>query len=77
MCVPMPRCMPEHLYILISSVLRPSKYQSIAYRMHMKTPRFQLAHRGSTTVSLEFDRVQNLLQRTLITLAIGTALICF
>ena len=29
MCVPMPRCIPEH-------------------RMQMKTPRFQLAHRGST-----------------------------
>lgn len=32
-CVPMPRCMPEH-------------------RMHMKTPRFQLAHRGSAAVSV-------------------------
>jgi hypothetical protein len=29
MCVPMPRCIPEH-------------------RMQIKTPRFQLAHRGST-----------------------------
>jgi hypothetical protein len=43
-------------------------------RMHMKTPRFQLAHRGSATCQHTSAR-KNRLERTLVSLAISACLV--
>ena len=44
--------------------------------MHMKMPRFQLAHRGSALdFSKGFPRVSDDMQRTLVLLAVGTYLV--
>jgi hypothetical protein len=51
MCVPIPRCMPEH-------------------RMQKKTPRFQLAHRGSTIGISEGALSKYIGNRTLVPLAV-------
>lgn len=56
MCVPMPRWIPEHLLNFMSACFflnQISPFNLLGqrgriYRMHIKTPRFQLAHRGST-----------------------------
>lgn len=49
MCVPIPRCIPEHLLSPLSATSQQPAWHSTAvpYRMHINTPRFQLAHLGS------------------------------
>lgn len=48
MCVPIPRCIPEHLILLVDFMMR-SRYP---HRMQTKIPRFQLAHLGSVDRSV-------------------------
>ena len=77
MCVPMPRWMPEHLRITHQSRLQA--WSALAYRMHTKTPRFQLAHRGSAVqrpISRPLDRRRGTRERrTLVPLAVRTLLV--
>jgi hypothetical protein len=75
-CVPIPRWIPEHLQDLSANMIWYTA-AAIAYRMQMKMPKFQLAHLGSVNTCQLSCPVAVSVFRTLVPLAVCTALVAF